>query len=631
MSVHTELIPSDGASKGRNVSWRARIALFVVALSAMTLSACLTEDASPDPFVGPSELGLSLDLSASPDTLPVDGASQSLVTILARDGNGQTLANLSVRLQIRFAGVFQDLGELSARTLVTGADGRAVATYTAPLSASGIDSGAAVEILATPIGDNFASAVPRVLSIRLVPTGIVVPPVNYTTGFSFTPASPQEFQEVLYTTACASGSTANCVNDPSGQIVSHAWDLGDGQTASGLSVSHTYSATGTYNVNLTTTDAYGRSASVTRSVTVASGGTPTASFTVSPSSPNLGDTVFFNASASTAPDGRSIVSYDWNFGDGGTASGVTASHRFDVAATYRVTLTVTDNRGAISTSTTSVVVANSQPSASFIFSPSTPAVNSSVFFDASASRATVAGRTLVAYDWVFGDGATGSGITVNHAYTFASTFTVSLTVTDSVGERATTTTTVTVGGSGGQPTASFTVSPSPSAVGLNTVVDASGSTPSPGHTLTRYDWDFGETGARFQCPGDAQCGDQNRTFTYVYQRAGSFTINLTVTDTTGQTANTTSTVTVSTQTVAASFAATNTAATGDFVVNFDASASTGTLLTYSWDFGDGFQESNLTVPTVTHTYAAGTERNVTLTVRDVNGVEASTVVSVTPN
>ena len=195
------------------------LALFAVALAAASTAAC-QKDASLDPFIGPSELALSLALSATPDVLPLDGASQSLVSILARDGSGQVLANVTLRLQIRFGGVLQDYGQLSGRTLVTGQDGRAVATYTAPLAVSGIDADAQVQIEVTPIGDNYASAVPRSLTIRLVPSGVVIPPFTITAGFRFTPSSPARFQEVLFETNCLSATDANCVTDASGQIAS---------------------------------------------------------------------------------------------------------------------------------------------------------------------------------------------------------------------------------------------------------------------------------------------------------------------------------------------------------------------------------------------------------------------------
>ena len=62
--------------------------------------------------------------------------------------------------------------------------------------------------------------------------------------------------------------------------------------------------------------------------------------------------------------------------------------------------------------------------------------------------------------------------------------------------------------------------------------------------IERYVWDFGEGGARFQCFGDAGCGDQNRTFENLDTRAGSYTINLTSTDGTGQQATTITQITL---------------------------------------------------------------------------------------
>ena len=53
----------------------------------------------------------------------------------------------------------------------------------------------------------------------------------------------------------------------------------------------------------------------------------------------------FDASASLDPDGA-ITSYVWEFGDGTSGSGATASHTYSTGASYTVMLTVTDNAGA---------------------------------------------------------------------------------------------------------------------------------------------------------------------------------------------------------------------------------------------------------------------------------------------
>ncbi len=80
---------------------------------------------------------------------------------------------------------------------------------------------------------------------------------------------------------------------------------------------------------------------------------PNASFTAGTT--NL--TVNVDASGSSDPDGT-IVSYAWNFGDGSTGSGVTASHTYASAGTYTVTLTVTDDDGATDSSNQSVTVSS---------------------------------------------------------------------------------------------------------------------------------------------------------------------------------------------------------------------------------------------------------------------------------
>jgi PKD repeat protein len=71
---------------------------------------------------------------------------------------------------------------------------------------------------------------------------------------------------------------------------------------------------------------------------------PSVGFEFSPQTPSAGTEVTFTAEA-TDPDGT-IASFEWEFGDGGTASGRTTAHTYDDSGSYTVTVTVTDNRGA---------------------------------------------------------------------------------------------------------------------------------------------------------------------------------------------------------------------------------------------------------------------------------------------
>lgn len=168
---------------------------------------------------------------------------------------------------------------------------------------------------------------------------------------------------------------------------------------------------------------------------------PTAQFTTGGS--DL--TVTADARGSSDSDGA-IASYVWQFGDGGTASGVTASHDYATAGTYTVRLTVTDDDGATATATRSVVVtAPPMPNEAPVAVIATPGVEGrSVSLDGSGSSDP--DGIVAAYAWQFGDGQTGTGATPTHTYAADGTYTVRLTVTDDDGATGTATRSVTVAG-----------------------------------------------------------------------------------------------------------------------------------------------------------------------------------------
>lgn len=82
---------------------------------------------------------------------------------------------------------------------------------------------------------------------------------------------------------------------------------------------------------------------------------PTASASASATDATVGESVTFDGSDSNDPDG-SLVSYDWAFGDGTTATGVTVEHAYESADEYAATLTVTDDGGATATDSVTVTV-----------------------------------------------------------------------------------------------------------------------------------------------------------------------------------------------------------------------------------------------------------------------------------
>ena len=61
-------------------------------------------------------------------------------------------------------------------------------------------------------------------------------------------------------------------------------------------------------------------------------------------------------SGSTAGTGRTIVSYEWDFGDGESKTGIRVTHDYVVSGTYLVTLTVIDDQGKPTSSSQPVTV-----------------------------------------------------------------------------------------------------------------------------------------------------------------------------------------------------------------------------------------------------------------------------------
>jgi PKD repeat protein len=322
---------------------------------ALLASACTMQGTDIPSLSGPSELALSVTVTATPDTINWDGYSQSSVVVAAHGPDGAPRSNVAFRLDMATGDVLQDFGTLLPRTVVTGLDGRASAIYTAPTKPSlASDSVRAVSILATPIGSNAQTSVSHSAEVRLVRPGVILPPANSPiANFTFSPTAPTNGVTVYFNASSSCNGATPC--SASGLIFD--WEFGDGTSGTGMAPAKVYAVPGTYNVILEVINDRGLTHQITKPVTVGSGTLPTAAFVFSPSAPVAGQSVQFDASTSVVPPGRSIVSYTWNWGDGASDSGVTPSHTFTTAGVFNVTLTVTDNLGQKNTATRAVTVA----------------------------------------------------------------------------------------------------------------------------------------------------------------------------------------------------------------------------------------------------------------------------------
>jgi hypothetical protein len=135
----------------------AKRILLVACLAAF--GGCTVDKQTAPDLAGPSGLGLSIDVTASPDVVYRDGVSTSTIEVTMRDADGRLLVNRTV-----YFGTQLNLGTVSQPSATTNSAGKASVTYTAP--PAGND--ATTTITVTPEGTNNQNTVGRTVAIRLV-------------------------------------------------------------------------------------------------------------------------------------------------------------------------------------------------------------------------------------------------------------------------------------------------------------------------------------------------------------------------------------------------------------------------------------------------------------------------------
>jgi PKD repeat protein len=183
------------------------------------------------------------------------------------------------------------------------------------------------------------------------------------------------------------------------------------------------------------------------------------------------------------------------------------------------------------------------------------------------------------------------------------TYSVTLTVTDEIGQSSTSSPTTIAAGNPPAPTANFTFSPGLPGRFDNVVFDASSSTTAQGQTIVDVAWNFGDGTAVVHCggvlfPNDPSCvnvGSTNRVSQHTFQTATTWQVNLVVTDSAGRTGSHPSPVTIALADPNVVITASPSTPTPGTQVNFNSDGTTyysGSLplafpVSFSWTFGDG--------------------------------------------
>lgn len=330
---------------------------------------------------------------------------------------------------------------------------------------------------------------------------------------------------------------ASASQDPDGEIVSYRWTFGDGSSGSGERTTHVFEAEGSFTVTLTVRDNSGNENVCTQAVTVSSG-LPTCDFDFNPTTPNIGETVTFDATGSVDPDGGNLT-FAWDFDDDGSfddGSGSVVNTSFDSEGTFLVSLQVTDDEGNSVVCTQSITIGAGAPTCPTVdIDPDPAAVNEEVTFTITETDLDPDGGT-VTFAWdLDNDGSfdDGTSTIVTFSYPTPGVKIVRLQVTDDEGVQVICTYSLNVGNT--PPVCvSFTASSTDiepgDSVDFNVDATDADAPPCVGCSV------------QFSTPGGNPGGSVDNTAPFqqlgtVYASEGTFTASATVTDAQGGTAD----------------------------------------------------------------------------------------------
>ncbi len=404
--------------------------------------------------------------------------------------------------------------------------------------------------------------------------------------------------------------TDNSTTPAGYQEYSWHWDFGDGFTSDVPDPVHTYATGGFYDVKLVfTSDSLGYQCSDSITKTVQAPNTPGATFTWAPNPAQAGDNIGFFATS-----GSTITNWDWDFADGGTATGQNATHTYTNPGDYDVSLTVTDANGCTFETVIQVNVGGLPP---VDFSWDNACENTPIQFTTDASVTDVGAVAI--YDWDFGDGTGSNNQDPLHTYLNANMYNVTLTIIDTLGYTNSITHQVEVMP---EPISMFAVS-SPNCENSETYFEDY-SIALSGY-LTTWEWDFGDGNtATINFPDDPDVS-------HIYPSTGTYTAMLTVTTSDGCQATSTQEVTITPSPIAQ--------------IDYDAGCMSGpisfhdvssengagAIIARQWNFGDPASGSSnqSTQSDPTHLFSAAGTYEVTLSIQSQSGCTDADTMEIT--
>jgi gliding motility-associated-like protein len=370
-----------------------------------------------------------------------------------------------------------------------------------------------------------------------------------------------------------------------GSITNHLWNFGDGFNSTLLSGTHLYQIPGNYEVVLVTTSDFG--CVDTSALTINVYPIPVAQFTTSNVCIGL-PSAFYNQSQVT---GGGTINCSWNFGDGSSSSAENPVHSYASAGTYTVTMIATTANGCTDSVSNQITIYPA-PAAAFTYQN---ACNGSpvVFIDQSSVNGSVS-----TWNWNFSDGTSSSSSNPYHIFPDDGLYTVTLEVTSMYGCTASVTDTVMI----------YPIPAPQITVNSNCIYDPASfnSITLPGDTSTYlYNWSFGDgISSTLENP------------VHTYTTAGLYNASLEMTNLNGCASVANISVEIA-PAPEAGFQFSNSCALSTAQFNNLSVISSGSIVSYSWNFGDSTIVSTDENPS--HIYNSAGSYTVTLIAVSDNG------------